>query len=389
MTTQVCLLEEELKLSGYNNIKEWLENPNNIYTGNKKTVDNFILKASKWQNPFHLEPNVRLSLQLYVKYLFSSGLIYEIYELKDKNIGCFCHKPSITRKEPLCNAQLLVDLLEKCFHLIEDKVYKPAELITLTFGDAAENHKGMEQIGKKLDAGQGFNLDDLKKMKDSMTKLGVDCKFVSLTDELKYIEGLPNKPEAYVLVMKGGVNKLLENAYDENFNQIDLFKEQKKLAYDTKAFMYGRVVNKHARWNLCFDEKYRGPAYEEGKGTIIGYDQVPLMKAVREQFNILFGKKANDLKVESNYYYDTKKCGIGWHGDSERTKVIAIRLGYSSMPIYFQWFYQLNPVGKIMSIPLDPGDMYVMSEKAVGSDWKRKVIPTLRHATGAAKFLKI
>ena len=59
------------------------------------------------------------------------------------------------------------------------------------------------------------------------------------------------------------------------------------------------------------------------------------------------------------------------------------------MPIYFQWFYQLNPVGKIMSIPLDPGDMYVMSEKAVGSDWKRKVIPTLRHATGAAKFLKI
>ena len=382
MSREVCLLVED-------NIKEWIENPNNIYTGNKKTVGNFTLQASKWQNPFYLEPNVRLSLQLYVKYLFSSGLIYEIYELKDKNIGCFCHKPRITWKEPLCNAQVLVDLLGRCLHLIKDQIHKPTELITLTFGDAAENHKGMEQIGKKLDAGQGFNLEDLKKMRDSMKKLGVDCKFVSLTDELEYIEGLPNKPDAYVLVMKGAVNKLVQNATDKNFNQIDLFKEQKKLAYDTKAFMYGRVVNKHARWNLCFDEKYRGPAYEEGKGTIVGYDQVPLMKAVREQFTVLFGKKAHDLKVESNYYYDTTKCGIGWHGDSERTKVIAIRLGYSSMPIYFQWFYQNSPVGKIISIPLDPGDMYVMSEKAVGSDWKRKIIPTLRHATGAKKFLNM
>jgi hypothetical protein len=31
--------------------------------------------------------------------------------------------------------------------------------------------------------------------------------------------------------------------------------------------------------------------------------------------------------------------------------------------------------------------MYVMSEKAVGSDWKRSSILTLRHATGAKKFL--
>jgi len=27
-----------------------------------------------------------------------------------------------------------------------------------------------------------------------------------------------------------------------------------------------------------------------------------------------------------------------------------------------------------------------MSEKAVGTDWKKKTIPTLRHATGSDKF---
>lgn len=30
--------------------------------------------------------------------------------------------------------------------------------------------------------------------------------------------------------------------------------------------------------------------------------------------------------------------------------------------------------------------MYVMSEKAVGTDWKMSKIPTLRHATGCKKF---
>jgi hypothetical protein len=35
---------------------------------------------------------------------------------------------------------------------------------------------------------------------------------------------------------------------------------------------------------------------------------------------------------------------------------------------------------------LNHGDLYVMSEKAVGQDWKRKVIPTLRHAAGAKKY---
>jgi hypothetical protein len=33
--------------------------------------------------------------------------------------------------------------------------------------------------------------------------------------------------------------------------------------------------------------------------------------------------------------------------------------------------------------------MYIMSEKAVGTDWKMKNIPTLRHATGAKKFTEI
>jgi hypothetical protein len=39
-----------------------------------------------------------------------------------------------------------------------------------------------------------------------------------------------------------------------------------------------------------------------------------------------------------------------------------------------------------MKLVLGDGDMYVMSEKAVGFDWLKKKIPTLRHATGCDKF---
>ena len=50
-----------------------------------------------------------------------------------------------------------------------------------------------------------------------------------------------------------------------------------------------------------------------------------------------FGPKATHLKGEANYYYDIAKCGIGYHGDSERRKVVAVRLG-AALPLYFQWY---------------------------------------------------
>jgi hypothetical protein len=389
MAREVSLKTDELEKAGYSSIQEWMDNPINVYTGNKIGY----YGPSKWGNPFSSEPDIKKSLKLYVIYLFRSNLIYDIDELNGKNLGCFCHNSRKEWQEPMCNNQVLVDLINRCYKPVEDLIKRKKkemakQLITLTFGDAAENHKGMEQVGKKLPPGNGFNLADLEEMSEIMKKRNVECKLICLTDALKDHPDVPNKTDAYVLVMKGAATTLV-NENGKNFNQIDLFNEQTKLAYDKKAFMYGQVRNKNARWNLCFDEKDRSSAYEEGKGTIIGYNKVPIMKELREKFSTLFGKKAEDLKVESNYYYDTDKCGIGWHGDSERVKVIAIRLGYSSMPIYFQWFYQLKPVGERIKIPLDPGDIYVMSEKAVGADWKKRLIPTLRHATGATSFLKI
>jgi alkylated DNA repair dioxygenase AlkB len=246
------------------------------------------------------------------------------------------------------------------------------EVITLTFGECAENHKGMEIIGQAISAGEGFQCAELEAMEKTANERGAQTEFYTLDS------GNKKASLAYVLVIRNGVDILL---MPHGADQTALFAEQRALPYDKKALMYGRVVNKNARWNLCFNDVGQEPDYAIGKGCVIPFESVPLLQILRNEIATLHDK-ARDLKVESNYYYDAQKCGIGFHGDTERKKVIGVRLGTVGVPIYYQWYYEGEAIGDRLEIELHPGDIYVMSEKAAGSDWKRKTIPTLRHAVG-------
>jgi len=147
--------------------------------------------------------------------------------------------------------------------------------------------------------------------------------------------------------------------------------------------MRGRVVNKLARWNLCYADEDQEPNYEEGKGRIINFSSIQYINKIRESLGIYTGYE--NLFAELNYYYNTKKCGIGFHGDSERKLVIGIRIG-KSLRLHYQWYKSSEPVGQRCKIKLNDGDVYFMSDKAVGYDWKRPSIYTLRHATGCKKY---
>jgi hypothetical protein len=251
-------------------------------------------------------------------------------------------------------------------------------LYTITFGDQAENHKGMQIIGNIVDAGKGYNLDDMKEIMIKCNDLDIEYELFDLVE----LSGLDNNgiQPAYVLVIRNGLNKI-------GLSASDLFNEQSELEYDKHAYMYGRVVNKKARWNICFGNENQEPDYENKKGRIVKWNDVPKLLEFRNKMVDIFGNKAYNLYGEGNYYYNINKCGIGFHGDSERRKVIAIRLG-ASMPIHYQWYCNNEEVGNRMIIPLNNGDVYIMSEKAVGTDWKKRKIHTLRHATGCDKYIE-
>ena len=257
-----------------------------------------------------------------------------------------------------------------------------SKTFSLTFGDVAENHKGMQKIGTL--SNNGFNLNDMNKMKIWFEAKGCKCSIINLHWLLED-EKIQQENPAYLLKVKNAVNALLD---DENGKDA-LFKEQDYLEKDTKAFMYGRVVNKHARHNLCFGETHQAPNYEEGMGTVYAFDEVPLLKKIRSQLGEIIGEKGANLQAEGNYYYDINKCGIGFHGDTERKKVIAFRLG-AKIPLCYAWYHDNAAISDVITIDnLEHGDMYVMSEKTTGFDWKSKSKYTLRHAAGCEKYTTI
>ena len=276
---------------------------------------------------------------------------------------------------------------------------KPKETITLTFGDCAENHRGMQTMGLKAE--KGLTNDDLIHIKATISKIieaehtdeertpydNISCDIIDLVDiENDLPEEIKSKLKgqmisAKILIIRNGICL---------FGQPSgacLYEEQNKFKRDTKAFMYGRVVNKKARHNLCFSDFDQVADYEKGKGTVINFTHTPILRYIRQNMAaILECSKLANLQCEANYYYDVKKTYIGFHGDTERRIVVGLRLGHQ-FPLHFRWYYKNQPISNLMSFQLNDGDIYIMSDKAVGYDWKTSSIYTLRHAAGLIENL--
>lgn len=245
--------------------------------------------------------------------------------------------------------------------------------VCLTFGEQSENHAGMEINGDGL-ADSGFTVGELRAIKLKLEEKEIHSELHILNRALANPE---DATEAGVLFIKNGVQNLIGEDAKK------MYKEQLQFDWDRKYWDNRRqkVLNKRARFNVCYGEESIEPDYENKRGTIVGFDKVPTLKKLKDNLSVFFGEKANDLEVEGNLYYDVSKCGIGFHGDSERKRVIACSLG-AKRPIHWQWYQNSKPIGERIKFELDGGDMYIMSEKATGFDWKKRSQKTLRHAAG-------
>ena len=266
-------------------------------------------------------------------------------------------------------------------------------VVTITFGDSGENHVGNQMIGQKVDVGQGFTYDDFVAARDRAQKMGFNAEIIDLRDLIRNLintNGIaPGKviQPAYIILIKDAVSKKDADA---------VFGEMNTFEWDTKYWDTRRkkVLNKHARSNVCFDSFSQEPDYENGKGTIIPFDKLPKLKAVKKLIADIFGDKAKEMIGEGNRYNDRTKNGIGYHGDAERLKVVALRVNEAdvngetgTMPICWNWFYQSKPVGENFRLEIPHGCIYAMSEYATGFNWKYRSKYTLRHAAGGKKYI--
>ena len=238
----------------------------------------------------------------------------------------------------------------------------------------------MEPVGTM--AKTGTSLETLRRGKASLDAAGIPCQLVDLKADAG-LAGNLRCPDAFVLVVRGGVNSFLgdEKGLKKVKAELDI------KAFDKKALMRGAVKNKHARHNCVFAEEAQVADIASGHGTVFAFSENPAIDAFRRTASLWAGTEEVLSVAELNHYFDPDECGIGFHGDGERRIVVGARFGERSrdMPLRFVAFDNRMPIGSEVSIPLLDGDVYIMSEKAVGTDWMRAGIH-FRHGTGSTKY---
>ena len=261
----------------------------------------------------------------------------------------------------------------------------PNEAWTVTWGDVAMNEVHMQRIGQAAE--QGVSVERLREIKEELGARDMLCYLIDLRELLPEGER-ESAPEAAVLVVKSGVGPLTEDPHGE----AKLLAEQRSMPIDKQAWdpRHGGVFDKHNRYNNLLSDADQAVDYANKQGTVIDCSNYPITSKLRAAFTSLLSAFL-PLVGESNRYFDASACGIGWHVDRERKMVAGVRLGpgATGMPLKFLWFCDSKPVGAEGRLLLDAGDVYFMSEKAVGFDWLTKKQLTLRHSAGADKYSSV
>lgn len=255
------------------------------------------------------------------------------------------------------------------------------ETVNLVISESGHNY-GVHLKNDTTD--NGYTLDDLMGICRTYSQEPYNARF-SLYMLHEYAtdvpSGCPDVDEAYVLVWRNYLNRQ---------DATDLYKEQVALPWDTKYYDWKRnkVLHQHSRKNLRFGEDEQKPEYENGKETIIPFRSVPCLQTLRNRINKTFDRGIYDMNIQSHRFYDPEYTGIGWHGNEGMCKQIGLCLGINTT-MKFRWWYDWHSFGKTVEIPLQNGDLYIVSKKAVGSDWRKRKIATLRNSIGSEKFTKV
>ncbi len=120
---------------------------------------------------------------------------------------------------------------------------------------------------------------------------------------------------------------------------------------------------------MCFSDEGQEPDYVNGVSRVVPYDETLLTSELRDYLCTLCPLFAGmDMKCEGNYYY-AKSCGIGYHGDTQRKVILGVRLG-KTMSLCYHWYKECSRLGERITLELEHGDLFLMTEKAAGFDWK-------------------
>lgn len=278
----------------------------------------------------------------------------------------------------------------------------------LTFGETAILHVG----GKELGAGKretGFTVPELEAIAARVQAAGGTTELYRLSDRLP--SALRNDPqhEAATLVIRDGARFMLKQPTSDGIGPEPhhtegsledlgrqksaadrLYQEQQAdVVYDKRFFdtRSKKTKNKQARYNIVFGPEDIPANEDYSQYTVCGFPRLAHLDQFRRSLGGWLGDKAEGLHAEGNLYYH-EKGGIGFHGDAERKVVICLSLGKESV-LRYHWRLPGSSQHTLEAtdIVVRHGDVYVMSEKATGHDWRFRSKLRLVHAAGHAKYI--
>ena len=108
--------ETTLNQTKYNNLKEWMNDDNNVYVGRSGIVfinkERFPKQSSKFANIYKVGKNgtreeVINKYKTYITNKLENDILLqkELINMKGKNLGCWCHPE-------LCHANVLIELID-------------------------------------------------------------------------------------------------------------------------------------------------------------------------------------------------------------------------------------------------------------------------------------
>lgn len=249
----------------------------------------------------------------------------------------------------------------------------------LTLGEQSLLHIGGVVTGNGLSE-EGFTVKELFEISKKFPTSQLTLLSAALPPEHR------KGNSAGLLLIRGGIDIIMgEKGYADK-----MLEEQNKMQYDLKFWSsrFKKTLNNKARYKAVFGEKHIDHDEEYKQPNVIGWDEVPLFKKLRAKLPEVFGEKAKDLNAEGNFYYEEKSY-IGYHGDTERKIVICCSLG---APATLRFVWREPGSNKDykgpFSFTVSHSDLYVMSQKCSGYDYKKSSLYRLVHAAGSEKYFE-
>lgn len=258
----------------------------------------------------------------------------------------------------------------------------PGSSIHLMFCDIANHGDKMQNVGLICDS--GFTNENLSLYQKN---LGSDIATIyNVKDCLP--RTLMEIPDCYVLVIKDYFEDYVDDLWETLMtNEASQGTKITGVNWDSTRIKDGKIINNNLGYKLIFTDlrgswKYPFSPYDN-RGTVYNSNFLPSLSHIQTTLQAQLGYLP---VVDGTLYYNTDECFTPLHQVKDRKKLVGLGLG-ETVPLQFKWFHSNIPCSETMSIPIDHGDLYIISQAAAGIHKEKQTKLFLKYGVGNNKAL--